>query len=142
MEAEDDGLNAFQLSDSELEADPAEKKKERTGQTEADWQQVKAAYYAKVENGNVRIYCVKDVESLYANDRQIYKSIQLPLSAGANKQHVQEVIHAAEELYFFRRYEECISFLEQVLEGSKEGLGKDAVTTLERYLGRCKERLA
>lgn len=63
MEAEYDGLNAFQLSDSELEADPVEKKKERTGQTEEDWQQVKAAYYAKVENGNVSILGCKEIGS-------------------------------------------------------------------------------
>ena len=43
---------------------------------------------------------------------------------GTNKQHVQEVVHAVEELYFFHQYQEAADLAGKVL---KESRGLDCV---------------
>lgn len=48
---EDDGILNIQVSDAE--DTPAEKKAKRTGQSEAEFQAVRATYVTKVQNGNV-----------------------------------------------------------------------------------------
>ncbi|RFU81193.1 hypothetical protein TARUN_1039 [Trichoderma arundinaceum] len=115
---EENDLFNIQISDSE--DDKTEKKSKRTGQTEEDFQAVKTTYHAKVENGN------------------IYQTINLPLGPDANKQHVQEVLHAAEELYFFRRYQDVIDLVSQVLtlEGDKGGLDEETRQLLSMYQSR------
>ncbi|PON28171.1 hypothetical protein TGAM01_v202665 [Trichoderma gamsii] len=106
-DADENDLFNIQVSDSE--DDKVEKKSRRTGQTEDEFQAVKNTYRAKVENGNIQ------------------QTITLPLEPGANKQHVQEVLHAAEELYFFRRYQEVVDLVSRVLtpEGDKGGLDEE-----------------
>lgn len=61
----------------------------------------------------------------------------------ANKLHVQEVIHAAEELYFFRRYQEVVDLVLRVLalEGDKGGLDEEARQLLSMYQSRCREKI-
>ena len=49
-------------------------------------------------------------------------------------------MHAVEELYFFRRFEEALGFLERALDGA-EGINGEARGLLEGYGRRCKERL-
>lgn len=51
---EDDGILNIQVSDAE--DTPAEKKAKRTGQSEAEFQAVRATYVTKVQNGNVSAY--------------------------------------------------------------------------------------
>ncbi|KAL7949429.1 hypothetical protein V8C42DRAFT_310872 [Trichoderma barbatum] len=122
-DADENDLFNIQISDSE--EDKTEKKSRRTGQTEDDFNAVKNAYHAKVENGN------------------IHQTITLPLGPGANKQHVQEVIHAAEELYFFRRYQDVIDLVSKVLvlEGDKGGLDEESRELLIMYQSRCRQKL-
>ncbi|KAL6864064.1 hypothetical protein J3F83DRAFT_187109 [Trichoderma novae-zelandiae] len=120
---EENDLFNIQVSDSE--EDKTEKKSRRTGQSEDDFQAVKSAYHAKVENGN------------------IHETITLPLGPDANKQHVQEVIHAAEELYFFRRYQHVIDLVSKVLaiQGDKGGLDEESRQLLSMYQSRCRQKL-
>ncbi|EHK25667.1 uncharacterized protein TRIVIDRAFT_19500 [Trichoderma virens Gv29-8] len=122
-DADENDLFNIQISDSE--DDKAEKKSKRTGQTEDDFQAVKNTYHAKVENGN------------------IYQTLSLPLGPDANKQHVQEVIHAAEELYFFRRYQQVIDLVSKVLalEGDKGGLDEESRELLSMYQSRCRQKI-
>ncbi|KAL7814462.1 hypothetical protein V8C26DRAFT_403878 [Trichoderma gracile] len=121
-----DGENdVFNIQVSDSEEDKAEKKSKRTGQSEDDFQAVKSTYRAKVENG------------------KIHETISLPLPPHANKQHIQEVIHAAEELYFFRRYQDVIDLVSRVLalEGDKGGLDDESKQLLSMYQSRCRQKL-
>ncbi|QYS97573.1 hypothetical protein H0G86_004800 [Trichoderma simmonsii] len=122
-DADENDLFNIQISDSE--DDKAEKKSKRTGQSEDDFKAVKNAYHAKVENGN------------------IYQTLTLPLGPDANKQHVQEVIHAAEELYFFRRYQQVVDLVSKVLdlEGDKGGLDEESRELLIMYQSRCRQKM-
>ncbi|KAK1255401.1 hypothetical protein MKX08_009396 [Trichoderma sp. CBMAI-0020] len=122
-DADENDLFNIQVSDSE--DDKVEKKSRRTGQTEDEFQAVKNTYRAKVENGNIQ------------------QTITLPLEPGANKQHVQEVLHAAEELYFFRRYQEVVDLVSRVLtpEGDKGGLDEETRQILTMYQARCRQKM-
>ncbi|KAL7794737.1 hypothetical protein V8C43DRAFT_280097 [Trichoderma afarasin] len=122
-DAEENDLFNIQISDSE--DDKAEKKSKRTGQSEDDFKAVKNTYHAKVENGN------------------IYQTLSLPLGPDANKQHVQEVIHAAEELYFFRRYQQVVDLVSKVLdlEGDKGGLDEESRELLIMYQSICRQKM-
>lgn len=122
-DADENDLFNIQISDSE--DDKAEKKSKRTGQSEDDFKAVKNTYHAKVENGN------------------IYQTLILPLGPDANKQHVQEVIHAAEELYFFRRYQQVVDLVSKVLdlERDKGGLDEESRELLSMYQSRCRQKM-
>lgn len=58
-----DGLLNIEISDDEQEA----KKAKRTGQTEEDFQAIRATYRPKVENGNVSFLSGLDTLLLVAN---------------------------------------------------------------------------
>ncbi|KAL7810331.1 hypothetical protein V8C44DRAFT_332971 [Trichoderma aethiopicum] len=120
-----DENDLFNIQVSDSEEDQVEKRSKRTGQSEDEFQAVKNAYRAKVENGN------------------IHETINLPLAPDANKQHVQEVVHAAEELYFFRRYQDVIDLVSRVLalEGDKGGLDDESKQLLSMYQSRCRQKL-
>ncbi|KAL7796021.1 hypothetical protein V8C37DRAFT_18692 [Trichoderma ceciliae] len=122
-DTEENHLFNIQISDSE--GDTTDKKSRRTGQSEDDFQAVKSNYHAKVENGN------------------IYQSISLPLGPDANKQNAQQLLHAAEELYFFRRYQHVIDLVSQVLtlEGDKGGLDEETRQLLSMYQSRCRQKI-
>ncbi|KAF3073323.1 hypothetical protein CFAM422_004297 [Trichoderma lentiforme] len=122
-DADENDLFNIQISDSE--DDKAEKKSKRTGQSEDDFKAVKNTYHAKIENGNIN------------------QTLSLPLGPDANKQHVQEVIHAAEELYFFRRYQQVVNLVSKVLdlEGDKGGLDEESRELLTMYQSRCRQKM-
>ncbi|KAF5019132.1 hypothetical protein F66182_8868 [Fusarium sp. NRRL 66182] len=119
----EDPLANFVISDvSSDEAEKAEaKKSRRTGQSEEAWRAIQRDYKTKVENG------------------EIYQKIKLPLGPGASKMDIQEVIHAVEEHYFFRRYQEAEKLASDALIGS-EGLDKDSRQLLETYQDKCHQR--
>ncbi|KAM3532300.1 hypothetical protein NHJ13051_000286 [Beauveria bassiana] len=122
-DSEYDGLLNIEVSDAE--DTPAEKKAKRTGQSEEAFQAVRKTYVTKVQNGD------------------IYKHIKLPLQSGASNLDIQEVLHAVEELYFFRRYNEAIDFAAQVLQGeSRAALDSDSLQLLEKYDAKCKAKQA
>mgnify|MGYP005988983613 FL=1 len=59
-----------------------------------------------------------------------------------NKLYVQEILHAVEELYFFRRWKEATEFLTEVLDGeSAAALDNDTLVLLRKYETKCKQRL-
>lgn len=73
---------------------------------------------------------------------QVRPKVTLPLPKGAKKNLIQEVCYAAEELYFFKRYQEAKEFLEEVLSGgSDEAFDEDTRRMLEAYHKRCQERI-
>lgn len=51
---------------------------------------------------------------------------------------VQDVIHAVEELYFFRGFSEALEFIARV---NVENLDEDARELLRVYEARCRERM-
>ncbi|KOS22739.1 hypothetical protein ESCO_003490 [Escovopsis weberi] len=126
-EDQDGGLLNIHISDDE-EEDPQGQhdKADRTAQTEALFQAVKQGYHAKIENGNI---------SQHSN-------VSLP--PGANKLHVQELLHAVEELYFFRRYHDAVFFVQEILNANGDGSGLDQETRdlLSVYAAKCRQKLA
>ncbi|KAI1053921.1 hypothetical protein LB507_007324 [Fusarium sp. FIESC RH6] len=120
---EEDPFASFAVADvSSDEADEVEtSKSRRTGQSEEAWREIQKDYKAKVENGN------------------IYKKIKLPLDNGASKMDIQEVIHAVEEHYFFRRYKEAEQLANDTLSTST-GLDKDSMQVLKVYQDKSHQR--
>jgi hypothetical protein len=67
----------------------------------------------------------------------------LPVEKGAKKNQIQDVLYAAEELYFFRRYSEAKHFLQKVLiegDGQSDGLDEETRALLGRFLRKCEEK--
>lgn len=77
---------------------------------------------------------------------QIWRTINLPLDPGAGaavtKPEAQALLHAVEELYFFRRYGEGAAFVRRVLngDGAAPGLDEDTRKMLRYYETRCVQR--
>ncbi|TRX93425.1 hypothetical protein FHL15_005700 [Xylaria flabelliformis] len=135
MNGDDDldaGLLGIELSDSDTEAgdDPIATKKAssreaRTGQSEAEFQEVKRTYHVKVENG------------------EIWKTVRLPLGPQVSKPEVQTLLHAVEELYFFRRFSEGAQFARSVIDDDR-GAGKldeDTLKILLYYEKKCRDKI-
>jgi len=63
-----------------------------------------------------------------------------------NKPEAQELAHAVEELYFLRRWDEAVAFIQRVMApGTGEGevrLDEGTKQLLRHYENRCKERLS
>ncbi|ROV99602.1 hypothetical protein VPNG_07715 [Cytospora leucostoma] len=130
----DSGLFNISISDSEEDDVDVSHgiaqggaKRDRTGQSEAQFEAVKRDYRAKIENGN------------------IYKSVKLPSHGQQklSKQEAQELLHAVEELYFYRRYDEAVAFVGRVFEGdgAGEGLERDVRDLLKTYEQKCQGKL-
>lgn len=78
------------------------------------------------------------VAGLQLTRRQIWKGIKVPLGQRkVSKQEGQELLHAVEELYFYRRYGEAVAFIGRVFEGAGEAVGVDRDV---RYLLGAYER--
>lgn len=80
MDDEADGIFNIALSDSDAEETPA-KPARRTDQTEAAFQEVKASYSARIENGNVckpLPYMTPTLYSAALADRQVSKAATGP----------------------------------------------------------------
>ncbi|KAI0441356.1 hypothetical protein F4803DRAFT_428335 [Xylaria telfairii] len=126
----DAGLLGIALSDSETEPsnDAAAAKKTsreaRTGQSEAEFQEVKRTYHVKVENG------------------EIWKTVRLPLGPLVSKPEAQALLHAVEELYFLRRFSEGARFARSVIDddGGAGKLDEDTLKTLLYYERKCRDK--
>ncbi|KAK0720714.1 hypothetical protein B0H67DRAFT_577113 [Lasiosphaeris hirsuta] len=137
------GFFGISLSDSESENDitttttdspappngPALSRADRTALSEPAFQALKSSYRPKVENG------------------EIHSAIALPLSAVLTKPQAQDLLHAVEELYFFRRYREAAEFTRRALGDGDEtavsssgGVDGETKSLLRQYLGRCEAR--
>lgn len=68
---------------------------------------------------------------------KIWKMLKLPLD-NPSKQESQTMLHAIEELYFFRKYEEARKVADEVLKGK---LNQDFRRIVNDYRGRCECRL-
>ncbi|KAF4467942.1 hypothetical protein FALBO_5176 [Fusarium albosuccineum] len=122
MDEEEDPLANFSIADvSSDEADDS-KQARRTGQSEEAWRAIQRGYKTKVENGD------------------IYKKVKLPLEPGASKMDIQELLHAVEELYFSRRYQDAVQLAGDALSGSN-GLDRDSRQLLATYQERCQKKL-
>ena len=63
-------------------------------------------------------------------------------NAKASKPETQEILHAVEELYFFKRYDEAVEFVEGVLKSGQGWLDEEMRTLLRYYEGRCRAKAA
>ncbi|KAF4591685.1 hypothetical protein GQ602_001984 [Ophiocordyceps camponoti-floridani] len=114
----------FNIHLSDEEEDVVAKKADRTVQTEDAFQAVKRRYRVKMENG------------------QISEALTLPLRPDASKQDIQQLLHAVEELYFFRRYRDALSFIDTITsDGSCQALDHDTRQLLVAYRQKCLRRL-
>jgi hypothetical protein len=68
---------------------------------------------------------------------KLWKTLKLPMD-NPSKQESQTILHAIEELYFFRRYEKAKGFAEQALKGK---LIEEFRKTVEDYRRRCEAKL-
>ena len=69
--------------------------------------------------------------------------MRLPLQPGTNKMRSQELIHAVEELYFLRRFQEGAELVQRALEnGGAKVLDSDSRQLLETYKSKCQQKLA
>jgi hypothetical protein len=68
---------------------------------------------------------------------KLYKTLKLPIDH-PSKPESQKILHAVEELYFLKRYEDALGVVNQALEGE---LVDEFRGVLERYRRRCKARL-
>ena len=66
------------------------------------------------------------------------------MSPSVNKPEAQQLLHAVEELYFFRRYNEAVQFLQRVFSEEGKGevyLDEEVQKLLRHYESRCSARL-
>ena len=68
---------------------------------------------------------------------QIHKTLSLPLDK-PSKPQTHTILHAIEELYFFRRYEEALDGTRKALEGE---LDIESRKTVEDYRKRCEAKV-
>ncbi|KAK3685773.1 hypothetical protein B0T22DRAFT_466493 [Podospora appendiculata] len=132
-DSEDDGSDSSSRSPVDTTTckpdEPVSRADRRNALSESDFQLLRQSYRPKVENGD------------------IYRTIKIPLDpAGAKSKPVnQELLHAVEELYFFRRYEEAVNFVHDVLMSEGEGgaglLEEDTTKLLRYYQAKCSQRL-
>jgi len=84
--------------------------------------------------------------NLCIDSLKIWETIELPLAQKPTKHEAQALLHAVEELYFFRRFEEGADFARRALgnQDVEEGPRLDADTRrlLKHYESRCRERSA
>lgn len=67
---------------------------------------------------------------------QIYKALSLPVD-NPSKQQSQAILHAAEEHYFYRRYDESARIVDEALKGE---LSEDFRQVLQGYRDRCQSK--
>ncbi|KAE9377873.1 hypothetical protein N431DRAFT_399025 [Stipitochalara longipes BDJ] len=118
MEDEDGGLFNIEISSEDEAADESEKVP-RDFQSEKDFQRQKAEWKPKIEVG------------------ELWKSLKLPVD-NPSKPQSQAILHAVEELYFFKRYEEALNIVEAALKGK---LIVELQKTLEDYRARCQAKV-
>jgi hypothetical protein len=63
--------------------------------------------------------------------------LNLPVD-NPSKQESQTILHAIEELYFFKKYVEALKIVEEALKGK---LIKDFTKILEDYKARCQKKI-
>ncbi|KAL1875927.1 hypothetical protein VTK73DRAFT_9711 [Phialemonium thermophilum] len=122
----DSGLLGIGLSDSGDEAlnDAPKSREEKNAQSEDEFQRVRREFRPKIENG------------------EIFKVVKFPLSEMVSKAEAQELLHAVEELYFFRRYDDAMEFVQLIFSetGRPAGLDDETKELLRYYETRCHQK--
>jgi hypothetical protein len=75
---------------------------------------------------------------------QVWKQVEFPFGDKVSKPAAQEVVHAVEELYFFRRYAEALDFIRRVWReggGKGGGLDNDSRELLSYYEKKCQDKI-
>ncbi|TLD28892.1 hypothetical protein PspLS_03285 [Pyricularia sp. CBS 133598] len=119
---EDDGSPLG--ADQQCPAAKPQSRQDKLRQTEEAFQALKATYSPKIQNGDIQ------------------HQIPFPLAPSStattvSKMLAQDLVHAVEELYFYRRYAEAADFAGRVL-AQPEVLDTDTRTLLARYQERCR----
>ncbi|KAK0739951.1 hypothetical protein B0T21DRAFT_330275 [Apiosordaria backusii] len=106
---------------------------DRSALSQEAFNALKQSYIPRVENG------------------ELWRTIPFPLTpeSDANrgglisKPQAQDLLHAVEELYFYRRYTEAVEFLDRIwADGGEAKIDGETRELLRKYEGRCKFRLA
>jgi len=162
MDDVDAGFFAIALSDSDEATTEATKpapagagsssRADKLAQSEEAFRQVKASYRPKIQNGEVSLVPRPHSPGLgmrlrsltgSAVAKKLWRHVELPLGPGASKPALLEAVHAVEELYFYRRYDEAVAFVRRVLAGAEEagGMQGDVKELLGLYERKCLEKL-
>jgi len=120
MEDESGGLFNIEV-DSSGETATKSEKVPRDFQSEEDFQRQRQEWKPKSETG------------------ELWKSLALPIE-NPSKPQAQSILHAIEELYFFRRYEEARKVAGECLES--RSLIPDLRQALMDYKKRCEDKLS
>jgi hypothetical protein len=93
---------------------------------------------------SIYIYiCLWCIHPNAASNLKIAASLKLPLRPDASKPVVQEAIHAVEELYFFRRFDESINLVDKLLAERPDGkspFDSESTRILQRYRSNCESK--
>jgi len=118
MEDDDGGLFNIELSSSDESVDVKEKAP-RDFQSEDDFERQRKEWKPKIEAG------------------ELWKTLKLPMD-NPSKQESQAILHAIEEMYFFKRYEKAKRLAEEALKGK---LIEEFRKSVEDYRRRCEMKL-
>jgi len=118
MEDDDGGLFNIELSSSNESVDVKEKAP-RDFQSEDDFERQRKEWKPKIEAG------------------ELWKTLKLPMD-NPSKQESQAILHAIEEMYFFKRYEKAKRLAEEALKGK---LIEEFRKSVEDYRRRCEMKL-
>jgi hypothetical protein len=134
---EDGGFLAMDLGSSDIEeAAKPEKKLPRDHQSQEDYEAQKSSWKPIIEKGEVSIQDLC-VQFLHLMIYQLYKDLNLPIS-NPSKQQFQIIMHAIEQLYFYRRYREASDLAGKALQGE---LAEDHRRAIASYQARCIAKL-
>ncbi|KAF7193525.1 hypothetical protein HII31_05100 [Pseudocercospora fuligena] len=111
----------------------------RTFQSEADFQVQKASYTAKIDQGNIYAELIKTLPILEAGTSSANGTDTDRAKAKLSKKDVQLIGYAVGEMYFDRKYQDIIDLCQRVEE--KCETDKKLNQSLEKWMGRCRERL-
>ncbi|KAI9827056.1 MAG: hypothetical protein M1819_007048 [Sarea resinae] len=114
-------IGGFSSDEEETALSKKATKEDRTRQTEAEFQAQKASWKPKIETGD------------------IWKTLELPLRDSASKPEKETVLHAIEELYFFRDYAKAVEVADRALSGP--AIDDVFRADLTSYRERCMKRL-
>jgi len=137
MEDEDGGLFNIEVSSDDGAIDESEKVP-RDFQSEKDFQKQRREWKPKIEAGEVcSLLPFRLRLSAKLSREKLWKTLKLPID-NPSKPESQNILHAIEELYFFRRYEEAKRVVDKASKGK---LIEEFRKTLEDYRGRCEAKL-
>lgn len=160
MSDEENDLFAIDIdssSESSKEEKPSKPQVPRDFQSEEDFQNQKIVWRAKFETGEVSLPCFftlfsvlifvshlspKPLPNPYMkehtnNKPQLHKTLALPLS-NPSKPESQTILHAIEELYFFKRYPEALKIADEALKGE---LMVEFRKVVVHYRGKCEAKI-